>query len=78
MEIKQPVNRYRGPTFQDRKAERVRLKERAICEAEHQDRMVPHNGFGWTGTRCSQCGFMFFGGFEPGFLGAGQPPPIKP
>jgi hypothetical protein len=44
-----------------------RLEERAICEAEHADLRVPHNGFGWIGTRCSQCGFMFFGAWEPGF-----------
>lgn len=74
MEIKHPVPRYRGPTYADRKAERIRLKERAVCEAQHFDLRVPHNGFGWTGTRCSKCGFMFFGEFEPGFLDAGQPP----
>ena len=51
-----------------------RLAERRICEAEHQALLVPHNGFGWTGSRCSQCGFMFFGEFEPGFIAAGQPP----
>lgn len=42
-----------------------RLAERRICEAEHDALRVPHNGFGWIGTRCSQCGFMFFGEWEP-------------
>lgn len=37
-----------------------RLDERRICEAEHDTLRVPHNGFGWTGSRCSQCGFTFF------------------
>jgi len=41
-----------------------RLAERAVCEAEHRDKRVPHNGFGWTGSRCPQCGFMFFGEWE--------------
>lgn len=45
-----------------------RLAERKVCEAEHGALMVPHNGFGWTGTRCSQCGFMFFGEWERDFL----------
>lgn len=49
-----------------------RLDERLKCEAEHGALMVPHNGFGWTGTRCSQCGFMFFGQWEPHFLDPGQ------
>lgn len=44
-----------------------RLAERDVCEAKHQNRMVPHNGFGWIGTRCQQCGFMFFGEWEPGW-----------
>jgi len=51
-----------------------RLAERRICEAEHGALRVPHNGFGWTGTRCSKCGFMFFGEWEPGFPTPGQPP----
>lgn len=42
-----------------------RLAERAVCEAEHQSLRVPHNGFGWTGSRCSQCGFAFFEKWEP-------------
>lgn len=49
-----------------------RLAERRLCEAEHKTLRVPHNGFGWTGSRCSQCGFMFFGELEPGFLAPGQ------
>jgi hypothetical protein len=44
-----------------------RLKERAVCEAQHLELRVPHNGFGWIGTRCPQCGFMFFGEWEPEF-----------
>lgn len=49
-----------------------RLAERAVCEAKHQGLRVPHNRFGWTGSRCSQCGFMFFGEWEPGFDTLGQ------
>jgi hypothetical protein len=49
-----------------------RLAERAVCEAEHQGLRVAHNGFGWTGSRCSKCGFMFFGEWEPGFGDDGQ------
>lgn len=49
-----------------------RLAERRVCEAEHQVLMVPHNGFGWTGSRCSRCGFMYFGKWEPGFGAHGQ------
>ncbi len=41
-----------------------RLAERTVCEREHTER-VPHNGFGWIGTRCPKCGFMFFGEWEP-------------
>lgn len=48
-----------------------RLAERRICEAEHEALRVPHNGFGWTGSRCSQCGFMFFEIWERGFADAG-------
>lgn len=59
-EIKHPIPRYHGTSFHDRKVERIRLAERAVCEAEHMDLLVPDNGFGWTGTRCSKCGFMFF------------------
>jgi hypothetical protein len=45
-------------------AELVRqLIERAICGRDHTER-VPHNGFGWIGTRCSKCGFIFFGEWE--------------
>ena len=50
-----------------------RLEERAICQAEHAHLRVPHNGFGWTGTRCSRCGFMFFGQFDPEFLARRSP-----
>jgi hypothetical protein len=42
-----------------------RLAKRADCEAQHRTARVPHNGFGWTGSRCPQCGFMFFGQWEP-------------
>lgn len=49
-----------------------RLAERAVCETEHVALRVPHNGFGWTGSRCSRCGFMFFGAWEPGFDAHGQ------
>lgn len=42
-----------------------RLAERRTCEAEHGALMVPHSGFGWTGSRCSQCGFSFFEKWEP-------------
>lgn len=42
-----------------------RLAERQICEAQHQAFRVPHTGFGWTGTRCPLCGFMFFGQWNP-------------
>jgi hypothetical protein len=34
MEIKLPIPRYRGPTFHDRKAERVRLREMAARASE--------------------------------------------
>jgi hypothetical protein len=44
-----------------------RLEERRTCEAEHETLRVPHNGFGWIGSRCPKCGFMFFGEWEPGF-----------
>jgi hypothetical protein len=43
---------------------RERLRERAVCEKEHVERRVPHNGFGWVGTCCPDCGFMFFGEWE--------------
>jgi rubrerythrin len=46
---------------------RERLAERGHCEENHRPQGVPHNGFGWTGWRCPQCGFMFFGEWEPGF-----------
>lgn len=49
-----------------------RLSERAVCEAEHADLRLPHNGFMWTGTRCSRCGFAFFGEWDYGPSGAGQ------
>jgi hypothetical protein len=42
-----------------------RLDERRVCEAEHEALKVPHKGFGWIGSRCSQCGFMFFEEWEP-------------
>jgi hypothetical protein len=42
----------------------ARLAERRCCETEHNALRVPHNGFGWTGTRCSRCGFMFFGEWD--------------
>lgn len=42
-----------------------RLAERRVCEAEHWSLMVPHIGFGWTGKRCSKCGFAFFEDWEP-------------
>lgn len=42
-----------------------RLAERRICEEQHQHLRVRHTGFGWTGTRCSRCGFMFFGQWNP-------------
>jgi hypothetical protein len=41
-----------------------RLEERRVCESEHLELCVPHNGFGWTGWRCVRCGFMFFGRWE--------------
>ena len=44
-----------------------RLAERRICEAQHGSLMVPHNGFGWVGARCSRCGFMYFGEWQSGF-----------
>lgn len=43
---------------------RQRLNERAQCERDHVNERVPHNGLGWTGTRCPKCGFMFFGEWE--------------
>lgn len=42
-----------------------RLDQRAVCEAQHRDLMVPDNGLGWTGVRCPQCGFRFRLGWEP-------------
>lgn len=43
-----------------------RLAEREQCERDHPvSERVPHNGFGWTGTMCPKCGFMFFGEWEP-------------
>lgn len=42
-----------------------RLEERWSCEAAHQSKWVAHNGFGWIGWRCPECGFMFFGQWEP-------------
>src|SRR6185312_14127377 len=41
-----------------------RLAKRRICEAAHRSLRVPHNGFGWTGFRCSKCGFAFFEKWE--------------
>jgi hypothetical protein len=49
-----------------------RLAERRICETDHQALRVPHSGFGWVGSRCTQCGFLFFEDFEPGFIDLGQ------
>lgn len=50
-----------------------RLAERAQCEATHPiTERVPHNGFGWIGTRCQKCGFMFFGEWED-WVEASQP-----
>lgn len=47
---------------------RQSLAERAQCERDHPvSERVPHNGFGWIGTRCPKCGFMFFGEWEKGF-----------
>lgn len=42
-----------------------RLAERRLCEAKHVDLRVPDNGLGWVGSRCPQCGFRFFGAWEP-------------
>jgi hypothetical protein len=43
----------------------MRLAERSQCEAAHPlSERIPHNGLGWTGTRCPKCGFMFFGEWE--------------
>jgi hypothetical protein len=62
--MKPPIRPYRGSSFHERKFIRVRLAERAVCEAEHAAHMVPDSGLGWTGTRCSLCGFRFFGEWE--------------
>lgn len=42
-----------------------RLRERTTCAIEHQNLMVPDNGFGWKGRHCPKCGFRFFGEWEP-------------
>jgi hypothetical protein len=41
-----------------------RGQARLDCERSHQDKMVPTNGLGWTGVRCTVCGFSFFKAWE--------------